>query len=392
MYPFDTANRYEPAPELVWLLANRPVATVGLQSGDRAWLVTRYQDVKTVLSDARFSRRLNRPDAARLQSGFQNMDIPFADPPEHTRWRRMLFKTFTNRRVQDMRDAVQRTVDELIARMWAQGTGADLVDVFSFPLPISTICQIFGVPTANERHLRACADALLSVDGYSDGEKMSAYGSLSRLTRGIVREKRNQLGDDLLSALILYRDEDGGPVLTDAELETAFLLLLMAGYETTAQAISKSLLTLFRHPDQMERLRQEPALMGGAVEELLRFTSMETGFGTPRYALEDVELSGLTIPKGATVLPVGQAANWDPARFTEPEKFDIRRKQEDKHLTFGHGSHFCPGAGLARLQLEIALTSLLREFPRLRLDTTPELVEWDVRIAAAGPAALPVSW
>lgn len=395
-FPFPKADPLDIQAEYGWLREHDPVTTVTLPSGDRAWLVTRYADVRAVLSDVRFSRDLNRPDAARMKTaiGFGNYGNPFADPPVHTRWRRLVARAFTPRQVEAMRPRVQATVDDLVEKLAAQGPPADLMAAFAYPLPITVICTMLGVPVADQAQFRDWVDTMLSSD-HDPSDRAGAAGALIDYAKALSEDKRREPADDLLSGLVAVADDDDGR-LTEEELWITVMTLLVAGYKTTAAEIGKGFLLLHRHPDQFAALRADVAaggaLVESATEEMLRCTPPGNGYGISRYATADVEIGGVLIPAGATVLVARHAANRDEAHFADGERFDITRGTANQNLTFGSGPAFCFGAPVARMELQLGFAALLRRFPELRLAVAYDDVRWLTETAAQAPEAVPVTW
>jgi cytochrome P450 len=389
-YPFTPADPFLPPAEYARLRVEAPVAVARVASGDQVWLVTRYEDVRAAYCDPRFSRNLDRPDAAQLLPGVRMLSSPFADPPAHTRWRKLVSKAFTARQVESLRPAVQDLVDGLLDRVEEHGAPADLVRLFCFPLPIGAVCALLGVADEAHAPFRAHADAALSLTDSTPEQKRAAFVAMDTYARQFVAQKRARPGDDLLSRLIAVHDDDAGR-LSEDELAATVLTLLIGGYENTSQQLGRGVLALFRHPDQLAALRADGSLIGPAVEEIMRYASADSGYGSPRYAAEDVPLGGTVIPKGATVLLLRHSANHDGAAFDRPDEFDLGRGA-NPHLAFGAGAHHCLGAALARLELQVGFGALLRRFPGLRLAVPPAEIRWSFRVTAAGPASLPVAW
>jgi cytochrome P450 len=391
-YPFVKADPMAMPEEFAWLREHEPVCPVTLPSGDQAWLVTRYQDVKAVLSDFRFSRDLNRPDAARMSTaiGFGNYGNPFADPPVHTRWRGLVARAFTPRHVEHLRPRVQEIVDELVDRLLEAGPPGDIMQGLAFPLPITVLCEMIGVPVEDHVRFTGWVHDMLSSELTSD-QRAGAAMTLIEYSRALTETKRRQPAEDLLSGLVAVRDENDGR-LDDDELFVTIMTLLVAGYKTTAAQLGKGLLMLFRYPDQLDALRADPSLIDSAVEELLRYSPPGGGVGISRYATEDLEVGGVLIPKGSTVVVARHAANRDDAHFPAGEEFDVRRPTANQHLTFGAGPAFCFGAPLARMELRIALETLLRRAPQLRLAVAEDEVPWTTDTAAQAPEIVRVSW
>ena len=390
-YPFARPGLFDLPAEFAELRRDDPVVKVRVATGDEVWLVTRYDDVRAVFGDRRFSRNIFRPDAARLIPGVPTRQVssPFVDPPAHTRWRRLVSRAFTPRHVESMRPRVQELTNRLLDEVADQGR-ADLVPALAYPLSISVICELFGIATDDHEPFRKLADTGLTITGATEEEKGAAFGAMAAFARDLIRAKRGRPGTDLLSALVAAHDDDDGR-LSEDELVATILAMLVGGYESTTAQVGKAFLVLFAHPQDLVRVRDEPQRLGPALDEILRYASLDSGFGSPRYATEDVPVGDVVIPKGSTVLVIRQSADRDETRFADPERFDISR-EGTQHNAFGHGPHRCLGAALARLQLEIAVATVLRRFPGIRLTTAPEAVAWDYRITAAGPATLPVVW
>lgn len=391
-YPFAVTDPFMPAKEFAWLRANEPVVQVRLPTGDLVWLVTRYQDVRAVMCDQRFSRNLDRPDVASLIPGVRQPSSPFADPPAHTRWRRLLSKEFTARRVEGMRADVESAVEDLLDRMQTQQQPVDLMQAIAFPLPVTVVCSLLGISVDKHGRFREGAKAALSTgDELSPEEKTAAFLDMLAATRELITDKRQAPGTDLLSALVAAHDEDDGR-LSEDQLVATVVTLLVGGYENPAHQFGKAVQLLFAHPAQFDALRADPGLISSAAEETLRYAAaIDSGFGSPRYATEDVRVGGATIPKGATVLVIRQSANRDDTQVDDPDRFDITR-EPTQHFSFGVGPHFCLGASLARLELEVGIAGLLRRFPGLTLTVPADEVPWAYRVTTAGPAALPVTW
>jgi cytochrome P450 len=373
-YPFPWPPTAEHPPELN-PLRDQPVCPVTLPSGDAAWLVTRYDDVRAVLSMPQVSRNRERPGAARMTEEntkiFQGTKVD-RDPPEHTRMRRVIAKAFTATRVERLRPVVEQATEELLTELAARTPPVDLNEGFAYPLTIRVICGLLGVPESGQDVFRAGA-----------AEAWRYVGEL-------LEAKRERPGDDLYSALLAVRDSDDGR-LSDYELHWWCTVLLLAGYETTASQLGGSVPLLLGHPEQLAKLRADPDLVPSAVEELLRCQVVGHSLSMLRYLTDDVEVGGMTLPKGSSVIPLLESANYDDTAFENPYEFDVSRP-DNHHLTFSAGPHFCLGAALARLELQVALRALLLRFPTLRLAVPVEELRHKEGPLDLGYEEIPVTW
>jgi cytochrome P450 len=373
----------DPFPLFADVRERGPVHSVTLADGHDAWLVVGFAEARTALNDPRLSKDMH----AALSSGSavvaEGLPGPaFArhmltvDPPDHTRLRRLVSSAFTPRRVEGLRTRVQTLVDELLDGVAAAGPDAtvDLVPAFAFPLPFTVICELLGVPEADREPFGRALAALLMPTSTPEEYAKAKEGSdaVVAMIEGLVTQKQAAPADDLVSGLISARD--GDERLTTQELLSTILQLIVAGHDTTASLIGNGLVALLRHPDQLAALRAEPDRIPGAVEELLRYDA-PVPHSTFRYAIEPVELGGATIPTGAQVIISLAAANRDHHQYADAEQLDVDR-EESRHLAFGFGIHFCLGAPLARMEGQIAFTSLLRRFPDLRLAVPVDDLHW----------------
>ncbi|MGW0826304.1 cytochrome P450 [Streptomyces sp. NPDC002845] len=367
-YPFHRPSAVQVPPVYEELRAKCPVAKVQLPSGDDGYVVSRYEDVRTVLADPRFSRAAMLAEGAPRLTAAPPMpgSLFTMDPPEHTRLRKLVSREFTARRVQNLRPRIQQLTDDLLDGMEKLSPPVDLNPVFAFPLPVMVICELLGVPFEDRDRFRGWSDAFVSLTSHTAEEVMEQRMSMVQYLGELVRRKREEPADDLMSALVSVHDEDGDR-LSEHELITMGITLLVAGHETTVSMIGTCVLTLLRHPEHLAVLRERPEAIDHVVEELLRINPIGDG-GPFRITLEDVEIAGSTIPKGSGVIAAVASANQDADRFGEATgDFDPSRSSATAHLAFGHGAHFCLGAALARAELQIAISSLLRRFPRLSL-------------------------
>jgi cytochrome P450 len=387
-YPFGPVDGLEIDPTYGKLRDTEPLARVKLPHGEEGWLLTRYDDVRLALGDPRFSLAQaavrDTPRMGPLRIGAILTDL---DPPDHTRLRRLLAHAFTVRRVEQLRANAERLAGELLDDVEKSGPPVDLVTAYAVPLPGLMVCDLLGVPYDDRDHFQDLVSAFMSMTALTQDEKMARLGELAVYLAGLADQRRAHQEDDLISALVVAQEE--GDRLTAEELVQLTVLLLGAGYDSTAAHIANSVYTLLRFPDQADLLRSRPELMPGAVEELLRWIpAQEISDILPRYALEDVELSGGTVLAGEPVLLAKHAANRDPRQYPDPDRFDVTRNAKG-HLTFGHGPHHCIGAQLARMDVQVALTAILERFPGLRL---AEEVRWRKGMSMRGPLALQVAW
>ncbi len=360
------------------------------------WIVTRYHDVVTVLRDQRFGREDFGPMVASVY-GDDSERVPrpmvFRDPPAHTRLRSLVSKAFTSRVVQGMRPHIQEIVDQLLDRV--QDTHAmDVIADLAYPLPVTVICEMLGVPARDIDTMRQwTSDITRSLDALgleSDREIVrrgrAARHALGEYFRGLLPERRRHPRQDLLS-LLIAAEEEGGDKLTEDELLATCVLLFIAGHETTVNLIGNGLQALMQHPGQLEVLRNDAALIPGAVEELLRYDSPVQR--TARVTKTEVEIGGKKIPRHALVVAAIGAANRDPGQFAEPDQLNVRRRAGN-HIAFGFGIHFCLGAPLARIEAEIAIGSFLRRMPRAEL--TAMAPQWRDSSTLRGLKTLPVTY
>jgi len=347
------------------------------------WVLTRYEDCVAVLRDQRFGREEFQQMLTAVYGDGTEMprSMLFRDPPDHTRLRALVSKAFTPRMIETMREHIQEIVDRLLDRVQDAGR-MDVIEDLAYPLPVTVICEMLGVPVDDHASIRGwSADIARSLDaiGLPSDEGIVERGRKSRRALGdyfrrLVPERRARPQDDLLSGLLAA--EEQGDKLTQDEVIAMCLLLFIAGHETTVNLIGNGTLALLRHPDQLTKLRAEPALIGNAVEELLRYDSPVQR--TARITTTEVELAGQPLPKGAMVITALGAANRDPAQFADPDRLDVTRK-DPRHISFGFGIHFCLGAPLARVEGQLALGTLLRRAPDLALaEVNPEWRESSV--------------
>ena len=387
----EAPSLYHPAPELAELREQRPVAPVRFPDGATAWLVTRHADVRQVLTDPRFCRA--QAVAGTVEMGLGQLaseSILGMDPPEHTRLRRLVADAFTARRVERLRPRTVEIVDELLQHVRSLPQPVDLVENFSLALPVRVICELLGVPAADQGRFHTWSDAAMGDQSRDPKIMMAAFSSLQAYFTELIAAKRAQPADDLMTALIAARDHHDR--LSEKELTNLGISLLLGGHETTANQIVMILLTLRAHPGQWAKLRADPGTVPAALEELMRFTQLGGGSGgIARMTTEPVELSGVTIPAGHAVLPALTAANRDPRAFAEPDELDLDRDAQG-HIGFGAGVHHCLGAQLARMELQEALAGLLRWLPGFEVAVDDADIAFKPTMILRSVEHLPVRW
>ncbi|MFI1648438.1 cytochrome P450 [Streptomyces avidinii] len=391
----DPAFVADPFPLYRQLREEGPVRRVVIAGGLDAWLVTRYEDGLAALSDTRLSSDVRDASDARIlrqlpeterESMLSNMLR--SDPPDHTRLRRLVSKAFTARRVAGMRPRIQSITDRLLDDIAPAGR-ADLVADFALPLPVTVISELLGVPVDDRHEFQDWTDRMIrrGAEPPDPAVVNEAWEHMRAYVTGLIHAKRAHPGDDLLSGLVTARDEEQR--LSEDELVAMVFLLLAAGYITTVNLIGGGIAMLLAEPGQLDLLRSDPGLLPGAIEEFLRYDGPVSP-GIARFAREDVEIAGVSVPRGATVLIGSAVADRDPARFPDPDRLDITR-QDNAHLAFGHGIHYCLGAPLARLEGQIAIGTALRRLPGLALAVPPDRISWRPG-GLRGPESLPVTF
>jgi cytochrome P450 len=392
-------SRDNPFPLFAEVRELGAVHEVTLADGHQAWLVVSYDAARAALNDPRLSKDMHAALATGADLVAEGLPGPaFArhmlsvDPPDHTRLRRLVSATFSPRRVEALRPRVQAVVDDLLDQLAAQGPDSrvDLVAAYAFPLPFTVICELLGVPEPVRAPFgRGLAGMLVPTSTPAQyARAKEASDAVVAMLGELVRTKRQQPGDDLVSGLISARD--GDERLDNQELLSTIFQLIVAGHDTTTSLIGNSVVALLRNPDQLAGLRAEPDKIVAAVEEFLRYDA-PVPHATFRYAVEPVTIDDVTIPAGAQVVISLAAANRDADRYANPDVLDIDRA-ESRHIAFGHGIHHCLGAVLARMEGQLALASLLRRFPQLRLAVPDHELHWDHGdgLVLRGLAELPV--
>ena len=376
------------------LRAEAPARPVTTPNGFRVWVISRYEEAKAVLADPTVQK-----NSAGMRVAMENNKTPgheareFApdlsahmlsmDPPDHTRLRRLVTKAFTARRIEQMRPRIEEITAELLGKL-TTGDEVDLLDVFAFPLPITVISELLGVDDEDREQFRRASNTLIASSG---AEATQAAGQwMAGYLMKLVAAKRANPGEDLLSALVETSDDSDR--FSEQELVSMAFLLLVAGHETTVNLIGNGMLALLTNPDQLEKLKADPSLMAGAVDEFLRFRS-PVNMSTFRFTTEPVVVGDVTIPADQLVLVGLGSANRDEDRFEHADELDITRPVGG-HLAFGHGIHYCLGAPLARLEGEIAFRGLLKAVPDMKLAASTSELEWRISILIHGLEKLPV--
>ncbi|MFV2117026.1 cytochrome P450 [Streptomyces sp. Act-28] len=372
------------------LRASEPVSVVQLPSGDTGYLVSRYDDARFVLSDPRFSRAATiAPGSPRLTPvDFPAGSLFTLDPPDHTRLRKLVAGAFTERRVQSLVPRIQHITDGLLDAFDQSDGEVELNQALAFPLPVMVICELLGVPHEERERFRVWSDAVVSLTAHTVDHVVASQRQMAAYLAGLIERKRIEGGDDLLSALITAHDEQGS--LSGQELTVMAMTLLVAGHETTVSMIGTSVLTLLRHPETVDRLLTDEGYVTPLVEELLRLNPIGDG-GPLRITLEDVEVAGVAIPRGSAVMAAIGSANLDSSRFDQPEELKADR-EVNPHLAFGYGVHRCVGAAVARTELRIAIRSLFRRFPTLRLARPIDELRMKPGLLVNSLQSLPVAW
>jgi len=384
--PFEQAQPLEVAPTLRRLQSEGTVHRVRTRVGDDAWLVTGYDQVRSLLADDRLGRAHPHPDQAARSGESALFGGPLGDydteHADHARMRSLLQSHFSPKRMRQLRPHVEALTSDLLDDLARRNPPVDLNEALALPLPILVICELLGVPYEDRARFRQWTQAAADVTDRARSEQ--GLADLFTYGQQLVARKRAQPGDDVVSRLCAT---DG---VSDDEAAMLAMGLLFAGHETTVVQIGMGTLLLLTNPDQWQSLRDDPALVDNAVEEILRAPAMGGG-GIPRYARTDLDIDGRTIRAGELVMLDNGAANHDVSVFADPDRFDVARHAA-AHLTFGHGARYCIGAPLARIELRAAFTQLVRRFPTLRLAVSVEELQVRDDLLTSGLVDLPVTW
>ena len=394
---FSPEFKANPFPTFAAMREAAPLYAHQAPNGGTVWYITRYDDVMAVLKDndhfVKDARNIGAAPGATHPASTANQAINqnmlFSDPPDHLRLRALVNQAFTSRRVERMAGQVQVAADDLLDQVRDQGE-QDLIAVYAFPLPVIVICDMLGIPAVDRDEVSDWSQAIISPGRHhlTFSARRRRVRAFVDYVRQLLAERRQTPGDDLITALV--QADQAGDRLSEEELSSMVALLLVTGHETTVNLIGNGLLALLQHPDQLALIKQDPALLENAIEELLRYDGpVETS--TTRWARDDVKFRGHLIRRGDVVRVVLTSANRDAAHFDEPDRLDVTR-DANRHLAFGHGIHYCLGAPLARLEGRIALETLFRRLPNLRLSIPANQLQWRSGVLFRGLERLPVLW
>ncbi|MDU0070750.1 MULTISPECIES: cytochrome P450 family protein [Bacillus] len=381
-----------PFPVYSEVREQEPVYRFLLPSGHYAWIVTRYDDAVKVLSDSKFIANplhLNEADdpAEPPHKKIISRNLLSVNPADHRRLRRLVQKAFTPRMVERLRGRIEEIANELLDNVQDKGE-MNLIEDYAFPLPIIVICEMLGIPHEDQDTFRKWSDVIMEGVNNPHFEQQSEEVMIAFVDylRDLIARRRKELKEDLISDLISVEVE--GDVLSEHEMYALVFVLIIAGHETTVNLIGNGILALLHHPDQKAKLQNQPELIHSAIEEMLRYDG-PAEVSNIRWATEDAKLGGKTIRKGEMLFISFSSANRDPEKFADPDSFNITR-EANNHLAFGKGVHHCLGAPLARLEGEIAIGTLLRRMPDLRLKTNADFLEWRPGMIIRGLKEIPL--
>ncbi|MER5865214.1 cytochrome P450 [Kitasatospora sp. NPDC002040] len=391
-WPVDHLPELEFDPLLHRLLREEPIARIRLRFGEgEAWLATRYEDIKELTSDPRFSRELtvDRPVTSMTPHVVAPVGgIGRTDPPDHTRLRRLVAQAFNRRRVARLRVETEEIADRLVDAVLDQGPPAELTSALTGPLPEQVIGRLLGVPAGDLGLLQGWRAVILSSD-HSLAESNGVKAEIAGYFRTLAEHRAAHPADDLFSELVAAH---GAGALSRPELISLSVMIVLNALDQIRNQASTMVYTLLTHPGQLAWLREDRTRLPAAVEELLRFIPQRNGVGMPRIATEDVTVGGVTIRSGEAVYVSYLAANRDPTVFAGPDRLDLTRTDRPPNLAFGHGAHYCLGAALTRMQCEVVLGTLLDRLPGLRLAVPAAEIRWRRGTVNRGPETLPISW
>jgi cytochrome P450 len=392
-YPFSEPDRLRMDPRYAQLRDRDGLTQVQLPYGGPAWLLTRYHDVKIMMADPRFSReRAVGEDEPRVMPYVHRPDtLTTMDPPRHSRLRRVVARAFSSRRIETLRPRTQEIVDQLIDGMLAKGPPVDLMSSFALAVPMLVVCDLLGVPFHDRERFHDWSAVLASTasSGVGAAELQRANTDLREYLAELIDQRRHDPAEDLLTVLVEARDTEER--LSEDEMISLAWSVLLAGYEITAYEIGNFAYTLLTRSGLLDQLRDRPALVESAVEELLRYVPLTSAAFYAREATEDVELGGTVVRAGEAVLASMTSANRDESVYPSADTIDLTRA-ENQHLAFSYGIHHCLGAQLARMELQVVVRSLVGRLPGLRLAVPEDQVPWRASSILRGPLELPVAW
>lgn len=382
---FTEAFTQNPFPVYEQMRDTEPIMRILFPDGQHGWIISKYDDAVAALKDSRFVKDM-RNVGIDEDAPFMNDNMLFSDPPDHKRLRGLVQKAFTPRLISGMRGRIQQIADELLSAVKGQES-INLIDDYAFPLPIIVISEMLGVPNSDRDKFRIWSNALIEHSGMQyDEEIRNLIMEFKDYLAVWIAKVRKQPGEDLISQLIIA--EEQGDRLTEDELFNLVMLLIIAGHETTVNLIGNGILSLLQHPDQLQLLQGQPELIQQAIEEMLRYNG-PVEFSTSRWVREDLEFKGVSMSRGELVIVSLTSANRDPEQFKDPDLFDITR-EKSPHLAFGKGIHLCLGAPLARLEGEIAINTLLKRYPNIRLKGDASELEWRPGMIVRGVKEIPL--
>ncbi|MCT1403120.1 cytochrome P450 [Paenibacillus sp. p3-SID867] len=383
---FTKEFTHNPYPVYEKLRQSDPILNLQFPDGRFGWLISNYEQAVEALKDGRFSKDVAKAMGQEQTSVFST-NMLFSDPPDHKRLRGLVQKGFTPQRIADMRGHIQEIADNLLDAVSSKDT-INLIDEYAFKLPIIVISEILGVPTEDQDKFRVWSNSIIGASNHEMNEQVVQHmNEFIAYLKDWFAKVREQPGDDMISQLVIA--ENQGDRLSEQELYGVVTLMIIAGHETTVNLIGNGVLALLEHPEQRKLLQEQPELIHGAIEEMLRYNG-PVEFSTSRWAAEDMDFQGVHMKKGDLVVIALNSANRDASQFENPDIFDITR-EKSQHLAFGKGIHLCLGAPLARLEGEIAINTLLRRYPHFKLQRDIDELEWRPGMIVRGVKEIPIS-
>lgn len=383
---FTKEFTHNPYPVYEKLRQSDPILNLQFPDGRFGWLISDYEQAVEALKDGRFSKDVAKAMGQKQTSVFST-NMLFSDPPDHKRLRGLVQKGFTPQRIADMRGHIQEIADNLLDAVSSKDT-INLIDEYAFKLPIIVISEILGVPTEDQDKFRVWSNSIIGASNQEMNEQVVQHmNEFIAYLKDWFAKVREQPGDDMISQLVIA--ENQGERLSEQELFGVVTLMIIAGHETTVNLIGNGVLALLEHPEQRKLLQEQPELIHGAIEEMLRYNG-PVEFSTSRWAAEAMDFHGVHMKKGDLVVIALNSANRDASQFENPDIFDITR-EKSQHLAFGKGIHLCLGAPLARLEGEIAINTLLRRYPHFELQRDIDELEWRPGMIVRGVKEIPIS-